>query len=125
MSQPFVSCDHSTTEGYKTMPNYIRVLLNPDVKIYQHEYKGIKFFVSRDVTGSPTAWKSTEIKTGSTLERYPYRHSTKKGCIAETHELIDMAGTDRINELIEYVLEKHKPNQIMPQDEYMKWRDDS
>jgi hypothetical protein len=116
---PFIRCDNSTTEGYKTTPHFIKVLLNPDVKIYPNEYKGIKFFVSKDVLNKSTGWRTTEIKSGASVERYPYRHNTKKGCIAEAHTTIDALG-DRINGFIDEIVESYPFDEMMTQDAYME-----
>ena len=119
---PFVRCDHSTTEGYKTTPHFIRVVLNPDVKIYPREYKGIKFFVSRDVIDSPRTWKATEVRSGSFLDTISYIRHTKKDCIAAAEAMIDREGTERMNELIDYAIEKYSFGDVMTQNEYMEWR---
>ena len=119
MTKPFIRCDHSITEGYKITPYFIKVMLNPDVKIYPNEYKGINFFVSKDILNKSTGWRATEIKSGSSVERYPYRHSTKKECIEEARNTIDIMG-DELNTTIDELIEKYPFDKVMAQDSYME-----
>lgn len=117
-----IICDHSVTEGYKVNPNIIKVVLDSNMVIYPHEYKEIEFFVYRNFVG--TGWKATEASSGSILDMYPRKHATKRACIAAAHDLIDLAGTEYINELIDYAIENQPVTSEMTQTEYKKYISD-
>lgn len=119
---PFIRCDHSTTEGYKTTPYFIRVVLNPDVKIYSHEYNGIEFFVCRDVVNGSRNWKATEVNSGACLQTNPYTtYHTKKECVKIAEDVIYRIGTERLRELVDFIVEKHPFDDVMTQDAYMEF----
>lgn len=119
---PFIRCNHSVTEGYKTIPNSIKVVLNKDNKIYTHEYKGIKFFVCRNVANCSRDWRATEVLSGSILQMNVYTtYRTMKECISATYNMIDIVGHDRLNELANYVIENYPFDAVMTQPEYEEW----
>lgn len=94
----------------------IKVVLDKNTKVYKQTYKGINFFVYRNIFKTPPGWIAIEMQTGGSIAE---GFHTKKETIEYTCGWID--DTERLDELIDTVIDINRSSEIMNVKEYMEY----